>query len=139
MQGDEIHFSSGEGSTTESRSSMINRMDQGRPMIKVYTHELNTQVQSISGYYELEREERMEVGGKAILYSVGSGVVDNSCCGQGGCRFAVVSGSIRKFKAYQNEKGLWVSEVEPIMESECRKEIIRRLKDKEQVTQVQFL
>ena len=108
-------------------------------MNKEHTHELNTQIQSIAGYYELERDERMELGGEEILYSVGFGAVDNSCCGQGGCRFAFVSGIIRKFKAYQNEKGLWVSEVEPIMESEYRKEIIRRIKDREQITQVQFL
>lgn len=126
-------------STIEFRLLMIERMEQRLSMIKEYTHEVKMQIQSISGYYELEREERMKLDGQAILYSVGLGVVDNSCCGQGGCRFALVPGFIRKFKAYQNQKGLWVSEVEPIVESEHRKEITRRLKDKEQVTQVQFL
>jgi len=39
-------------------------------MTRTYTHELNQEVQTISGWYELHKEERIELGGEEILYVV---------------------------------------------------------------------
>jgi hypothetical protein len=107
-------------------------------MIKEYTHELNREIRSISGGYELETEGKLQIDGREVLYVVGNAVVDSSCCGVGGCRYALVPGYVRQFKTRQNEKGLWVSEVEPIVNKAICREITRILKEKEIVQQVQF-
>ena len=107
-------------------------------MIREYTHELGREVRSISGGYELEMEGKLQIDGREVLYVVGNGVVDSSCCGVGGCRYALVPGYVRQFKTRQDEQGLWISEVEPIIDRATRQEITRVLKEKEIVQQVQF-
>ncbi|MBW1910534.1 MAG: hypothetical protein JRJ11_13500 [Deltaproteobacteria bacterium] len=107
-------------------------------MTKEYPHEIKREFQSISGKYILEKEERIEVDGKVVLYAVGNAIVDSSCCGVGGCRYALVPGYVQRFKTRKNERGLWVSEVEPIVDGKSRREITQLLKQKEWVTQVQF-
>ena len=108
-------------------------------MIKEYTHEIGGEVRSISGGYELEMEGKLEMDGEEVLYVVGNAVVDTSCCGVGGCRYALVPGYVRQFKTRQDEQDLWISEVEPIIDTATRQEIIQVLKEKEMVQQVQFL
>jgi hypothetical protein len=107
-------------------------------VVKDYTHELNEEIRSISGGYELVEEGILEMQGKEVLYVVGNAVIDSSCCGVGGCRYALVPGYVRKFKTGQNEQGLWISEVDPIVDRETRQEITQLLKEKEIVQQVQF-
>ena len=108
-------------------------------MAENYIHELGDEVRAISGGYTLEEEGILEMGGKEVLYAVGTGVMDSSCCGVGGCRFAVVPGYVIKFKTGQNENGSWVSEVERVMDGPERVEIKHLLEEKETVQQVQFL
>ena len=107
-------------------------------MVKEYIHELNEEIRSISGGYELVKEGILEMQGKEVLYVVGNAVIDSSCCGVGGCRYALVPGYVRKFKTRQNEQGLWISEVDPIVDRETRQEITQLLKEKEIVQQVQL-
>jgi hypothetical protein len=107
-------------------------------MIREYTHELNREVRSISGGYELEREAKFEINGKEVLYVVGNAVMDSSCCGAWGCRYALVPGYVKKFKTRQDKQGLWISEVEPVIDRVTRQEITRVLKEKEIIQQVQF-
>jgi len=107
-------------------------------MIREYTHELNREVRSISGGYEFEKEGSLQIDGREVLYVVGNAVVDSSCCGAGGCRYALVPGYVKKFKTRQDEQGLWISEVEPIIDRAIRQEITRVLEEKEIVQQVQF-
>lgn len=107
-------------------------------MVKEYTHELEKEVLSISGRYELEKEEIMDHNGREILYVVGSAVVDSSCCGNGGCRYAIVPGFIRAWKSKINKAGFPISEVEPITEQILRAGIRKILEKKEWVSQVQF-
>jgi hypothetical protein len=107
-------------------------------VIREYTHELNREVRSVSGWYELEKEAKFDVHGKEVLYVVGNAVVDSSCCGVGGCRYALVPGYVRQFKTRQDDKGLWISEVEPVIDKATRQEITRILKEKEIIQQVQF-
>jgi hypothetical protein len=47
-------------------------------MTKEYPHEIKREFQSISGKYILEKEERIEVDGKVVLYAVGNAIVDLS-------------------------------------------------------------
>ena len=107
-------------------------------MIREYTHELNREVRSISGGYELEKEGKFEIHGKEVLYVVGNAIMDSSCCGVWGCRYALGPGYVKKFKTRQDEQGLWISEVEPVIDGATRQEITRVLKEKEIVQQVQF-
>ncbi|MEM2983018.1 MAG: hypothetical protein QXH17_07630 [Candidatus Bathyarchaeia archaeon] len=103
-----------------------------------YTHDLNREVLSISGRYELDKEERIEIDGREILYVVGNAVVDSSCCGYGGCRYAIVPGYVLRWKWRTDEKGLPVSEVEPVLNDDLREKIRKIIQDKEWVGQVQF-
>ena len=50
-------------------------------MTKEYTHELQVEYRSISGRYEPEKEGKIRVDGKEVLYVVGNAVVDSFCCG----------------------------------------------------------
>jgi len=107
-------------------------------MPKKYTHELNNEVKSISGWYKLHKEGKIDHGEKKYLYAVGDAVVDSSCCGMGGCRYAVVPGAIVSWKSGTNEKGLSTSIVEPVADENLKKELSQRLSKMEDVTQVQF-
>ena len=106
--------------------------------MKEYKHELRKEVRSIAGGYELEKEGTLEMDGKEVLYVVGNAVVDSSCCGFGGCRYALVPGYVEAFKARRDGHGQWISRVEPIMDRAIRQEITRVLMEEELVQQVQF-
>jgi len=105
---------------------------------KIYTHELNREIRSISGRYELDREERVHIAEHEILYAVGNAMVDSSCCGVWGCRFALVPGVVVQFKCETDSDQNPVSIVEPIHGEDVRKEIIQHLQEAEGVSQVIF-
>jgi len=107
-------------------------------MTRKYTHELNQEVQTISGWYKLYKEERIGLMGKEFLYLVGDGVVESSCCGIWGCHYAVVPGSIVSWKSGTNEEGLFTSVVEPIEDEKVQEQLRKILSEKEGVSQVQF-
>jgi len=107
-------------------------------MEKIYTHENIKEVESISGWYRMEKEETLELQDKTYLYLVGIGIVDSSCCGEGGCRYAVVPGSILSWKSGKNHKGLVTTSVEPVHDEKIRKELSDILSKREKVSQVQF-
>ncbi|MBW1851508.1 MAG: hypothetical protein JRJ15_08775 [Deltaproteobacteria bacterium] len=104
-----------------------------------YIHELKREVRSISGSYQLEREGKIELDMKTVLYAVGTAVVDSACCGTWGCQYAIVPGYVTQLKARQTDHGLWVSEVDPIKDKETQQKIAEQIKEKELVLQVQFL
>lgn len=106
--------------------------------MKDYTHELNKEVRSISAQYVLDREGRIEKGGREILYAVGNALVDSSCCGLWGCRFAVVPGYVVKWKYTMDDLGQCVSLVDPITDETLRQDLTRELEAKEGVSQVGF-
>ena len=108
-------------------------------MKKQYIHEeLNQEIQSISGWYELQKEDRIECDGKEFIYLVGTGVVDSSCCGVGGCIYAVVPGSIVSWKSETNDDGLFISEVETVADEKVKDDLRKILFQKEGVSQIQF-
>ena len=107
-------------------------------MIKNYTHALNEEVASISGRYEIVKEERMKCRDRELLYLVGSATVDNACCGTGQCHYAVVPGFIVRWKRGTDETGLPVSEIEPIVDETERHKIRKAIEKIESVNQVEF-
>ena len=108
-------------------------------MKREYVHqELNQEITAIGGRYVLVKEARLPFGGREVLYLVGHGVVDTSCCGVGGCAYALVPGFILEWKYETNEGGLAVSRVEPMRDEATRKEVRRLIKERETVQQVKF-
>lgn len=107
-------------------------------MRRDYTHELNTEVRSISGGYNLDAEGKIEIEGREVLYAVGNAMVDSACCGACGCRFAVVPGYVLNWKSKKNADGVFVSVVEPVADQLVKKELEKILRALQGVTQVVF-
>jgi hypothetical protein len=99
---------------------------------------LNQEVTAIGGRYALVKEVCLPFRGREVLYLVGYGVADTSCCGVGGCAYALAPGFILEWKSKVNEDGLAVSQVEPIRDEAVRKEVERLIREKEPVQQVKF-
>ncbi len=110
-------------------------------MTKDYVHpRLNEEVTAIGGHYVSEKDERIAVNGREILYILGYSVVDTSCCGVGGGRFAVVPGWLVRYKYRTDDTGLPVSEVTPVEDDgEIRRTITGMIEKKETYCSVRFL
>ena len=105
-----------------------------------YIHQkLGTEVHFIAGYYTISEEERRSHGGKEFLCVVGMAIVDNACCGRGGCRFIHVPGYIVSWKRDKSPDSSPVSEVEPICNENDQKEIRNLLEEDFPHAQVIFL
>jgi len=107
-------------------------------MIKEYAHQLNIKVKAISGEYMLDKEDVVEYKGKKLLYGVGNAMVDSSCCGVYGCRYALVAGYVKSLKIRKNEHNMWISEVETITDRETRNDIKQLIEKNDCVSQVNF-
>ncbi|MEJ2716728.1 MAG: hypothetical protein P8182_06245 [Deltaproteobacteria bacterium] len=103
-----------------------------------YTHDLKREVRAISGGYELDTEGKIEVDGREILYAVGNAVVDSSCCGSWGCRYALVPGYVLTWKYRENEEGIPVTRVARITDERVKEQVTKLIEAREQVTQVRF-
>jgi hypothetical protein len=101
--------------------------------------ELDQEVTSIAGSYRLLKEVRLPFQGREVLYLVGHAAFDTSCCGAGGCAYALVPGYVTGWKRATNGDGLAVSQVEPIRDGGVQQALQRRLRREEDVQQVQFL
>ena len=105
-----------------------------------YIHrELDQEVTSITGSYRLVKEIRLPFQGGEVLVLVGHAAFDTSCCGAGGCAYALVPGYVTSWKSVTNQEGLQVSEVEPIRDIGVQEALRRRLREEEKVYQAQFL
>ena len=99
---------------------------------------LNTEIRTISGQYLLTRERRLEFYNQRVLYYVGCATVDSSCCGTGGCSYALVPGYIREWKYKKSRDDLSISRVEPIRDAGIQSEIRQLILKKDPVQQVDF-
>ncbi|MDH3797884.1 MAG: hypothetical protein OEU55_04705 [Desulfobacterales bacterium] len=99
---------------------------------------LNKAVRSISGHYILSQEKRLSYNGRKVLYFIGCAVVDASCCGPGGCTYALVPGYVKQWKYRLTPDNLPVTQVEPIRNKDVQKALQRLIKEKEPVQQVNF-
>jgi hypothetical protein len=104
-----------------------------------YTHSpLGQEIEAVAGYYVIEREDRVPFEGREVLVATGHMVLDNSCCGIGGCGFAMVPGYIVRWKAAKNESDEPVSEVEPVREDREKQALRELILESERVQQVNF-
>jgi hypothetical protein len=111
----------------------------GAAMNNEYVHaEIGKEIHFIAGYYIIEEERRMKYNGRELLVVIGEGIVDNSCCGRMGCRYALVPGYIVRWKSRKNEKGIDVTEVHPIKEEGEQRAIAKDLQTIENLQQVNF-
>jgi hypothetical protein len=108
-------------------------------MSKEYVHcVLNEKVESISGHYIIEKEMRLPFNNRDVLVVFGFAIVDKSCCGSSGCRFANVPGYVVEWHSKTAPDGCAVSVVEPVTD-EKEKIGIHELIDKTEVyCQVNF-
>ncbi|MFH1138055.1 MAG: hypothetical protein V1816_18445 [Pseudomonadota bacterium] len=106
--------------------------------MKEYIHQTGEEIRAIGGGYQLQGEALLEFGGRQVLYVLGFGVFDTTCCGTGGCRYALTPGFVVEYKTSLSPEGFPVSQVEPITDPELRRQITRDILEKEVVQQVQF-
>ena len=106
--------------------------------LKYIHRELGQEIIAIGGRYALLKEARLPFRGRELFYLVGYGVFDTTCCGVGGCAYALSPGFVLDWKTETNADGLAVSRVEPIRDESIQKEIRRLIKKHEVVHQVQF-
>ena len=106
---------------------------------KEYSHpELNIQITAIGGSYILIKEAQMQFDGETILYLIGSAIFDTTCCGAGGCAYALVPGIVRKWKFKTDPEGRPVSMISPILQQNMQEKIKKFIFKKEPVHQVNF-
>jgi len=105
-----------------------------------YVHNLlNEEVIAIGGHYVVTKEIRFPTDGEDILYTIGYGVMDTTCCGTGGCAYATVHGFIVDWKGKQNREGLPVTIIQPIRDNQLKKELHEKILSEEIVQQVNFM
>ena len=108
--------------------------------IKDYHHNsLNQEVQAIGGRYVLTAENRIIHDGREILYRTGYALFDSTCCGSGGCTYAVVDGIIVSWRQKKDTEGGDISEIAPLRDEKTKNEIRQIIMDKERISQVVFL
>jgi hypothetical protein len=109
-------------------------------MTREYIHpKMDTDIESIGGYYTFEKEAKLFYKGREVLVEFGYGILDKSCCGTAGCRFAYVAGYIISWKSKLAEDGSPVSEIQTIEDEEERSEIKDIIDLTEPHRQVNFL
>lgn len=104
-----------------------------------YTHgPLGQEIEAVAGYYVIETEDRVPFEGREVLVATGYMVLDNSCCGVGGCGFAVVPGYVLRWKEAKNASDEPISEVEPVRGDREQEALRRLILGSERVQQVNF-
>lgn len=101
--------------------------------------ELNQQITAIGGNYLFIKEARLPVNGEEVLYLLGNAIFDTSCCGFGGCAYAMVPGIIKVYKYKTDENGRPVSKVTAIADPRLQEKIKSLIRQKHLVHQVNFL
>lgn len=110
------------------------------PEIAEYIHRpLDTEVNAIGGRYVLTDEFRMPFSGRELYYLVGHALFDSTCCGFGGCRYALVQGFIRDWKKKMNPEGRFITTVERVIDTKDQKEIEKLITKEITVNQVKFM
>ena len=104
-----------------------------------YVHQpIGEEVNSIGGSYTLEKEIRLRHDDREVLVVLGHAIVDNSCCGVGGWRYAIVPGHVVEWHDRTSEEGMPVSTVEPIRDQGEQQAIKQKVKGQELIQAIEF-
>jgi hypothetical protein len=105
----------------------------------LYIHkDVGKERKTISGYYTYIEEKQMNIQGRDVLYAVGVGIVDNSCCGVGGCLFIEIPGYIVAWKSDVDEEGHSISCIDSIELEEEKNRIKQAIHELYPNAQVRF-
>lgn len=108
--------------------------------VQDFTHpQLNERVTAIGGSYLLFKEVRLPLDGEELLYLIGAAILDTTCCGTGGCAYALVPGFIRQWQYKTDANGRPVSQVSPVAGDRLRERVRAIILKKESVHQVDFM
>jgi len=99
---------------------------------------LNHEVDAIGGHYLISKEALLQDGNENILYFLGHAITDRTCCGTGGCGYAIIAGHVIAYRTGMNEDGRYVSEIMPVSKRRFE-ELTGMMKREEGVIQVHFL
>ncbi len=106
----------------------------------MFTHpELNEPVTAIGGTYVLTSEHKIGYQGEQLLVFSGHAVFDTTCCGAGGCAYALVPGFVGSYRCGKDDAGRWLSMVRPIESAQIRKTVTAVIRAQTNAHQVQFL
>lgn len=104
-----------------------------------YVHRnLGQAVTAVGGHYRFQREARLSFRGRQVFYLAGYALFDSTCCGVGGCGYALVQGVVENWKYRSDAEGFLISRVEEICEQDTREKLGRLIQAKENVQQVVF-
>lgn len=104
-----------------------------------YVHrDLDQEVTAIGGHYRFCKEARITFRGRPVLYLSGYALYDSTCCGVGGCGYALVQGFVENWKYRSDSEGFPISRVEEIGEPDFQVELERLILAREKVQQVVF-
>ena len=104
-----------------------------------FTPALDSENEAIGGHYVFTQEARITVGQADVLYLVGYAVVDRSCCGIGGCAYALVPGTVLDWHYRLDPSGQPVSRLRPISDRAVQRAVTQMIRRRTAVTQVNFL
>jgi hypothetical protein len=96
-------------------------------------------VTAIGGTYVLTGEEKVGYQGRLLLVFSGHAVFDTTCCGSGGCAYALVPGFLDGYRCRKDAAGNWLSRVRPIQDAQTRKAVTAVVLAATNAYQVQFL
>jgi len=107
---------------------------------QIFTHpELNKPVTAIGGNYVITGEYTIDYQGERLLAFAGVAVFETTCCGAGGCVYALVPGFIDSYRCRKDASGQWLSAVRPIREAHLKKAVSAVILSRTRTHQVQFL
>jgi len=83
-------------------------------------------------------EKKISYDAKQVFYLLTEAVVDTACCGDRTFYYATVLGYIKSWQQSQNEAGLPISEMEPILDHKVQEEIEHILQQEYPLLQILF-
>ncbi len=116
----------------------MNGENAAMPYIYIHSDE-GSETTSIAGRYVIEKESEIQTEFGAALVAFGFAVVDTSCCGSGGCRFAQVAGIIVERNAGTTEDGKPYSILERVRDESQQRRIRNIIDVSECHCQINFL
>jgi hypothetical protein len=99
---------------------------------------LGEEVRAIGGSCALVEERLVEFEEERVLVVLGAAQFDTSCCGAGGCAYAIVPGFVRTFRDAMDGDGLPTSLVEPITDPGTQRRFEAILRETFHVGEVRF-
>lgn len=104
-----------------------------------YVHrDLNREVTAIGGHYRFDREAQIAFRGQQVLYLCGYALYDTSCCGMGGCGYALVQGVVERWQYRRDPEGFAVTRLAVIDDPDLQGELGRLIQAREKVQQIVF-